>query len=85
MLGNAKINIIENENRKYVLATKQKYDLEQWVYAIQAQIALSKENKHVADVNQTLLHKEKELARHDISLIQKIFKPKNVSQFSLIL
>eukprot|EP00347_Sterkiella_histriomuscorum_P016537 403352814 len=69
---------IENDNRKYILATKSQYDLDQWVYAIQGQIRLSRDNKNIADVNQTILQKEKELASHDMQMIQKIFKPKNV-------
>jgi len=39
---------------------------------------LSRDNKNIADVNQTIIQKEKEVASHDMMMIQKIFKPKNV-------
>lgn len=91
MLSNAQIHIlenfskqykhvfqIENENRKYILSTKSPYDLEQWVFAIQGQIRLSKDNKNIADVNQSITLIEKDIAQNDMHLITKIFKPKNV-------
>jgi hypothetical protein len=52
--------------------------LDQWVYAIQGQIRLSRDNRNIAEVNQTILQREKEIASHDMQLLQKIFKPKNV-------
>ena len=66
MLSNATIHIlenyskqkycfqIENDNRKYILSTKSQYDLDQWVYAIQGQIRLSRDNKNIADVNTSI-------------------------------
>ncbi|CDW72170.1 leucine rich repeat-containing protein [Stylonychia lemnae] len=92
MLSNATIQIIqmtkltkqkycfeiENDNRKYILSTKSQYDLDQWVYAIQGQIRLSRDNKNIADVNLSIVQKEKEIAQVDMLTIQKIFKPKNV-------
>lgn len=90
MLSNATIHIlesfnkekfcfqIENDNRKYILRTKSQYDLDQWVYAIQGQIRLSKDNKNMSDVNLSITAKEKEIGQHDMMLIQKIFKPKNI-------
>lgn len=68
---------IENENRKYILSTKSQYDLDQWVFAIQGQIQLSKDNRYITDINQLILQKEKDSATHDMVLIQKIFKAKN--------
>jgi hypothetical protein len=75
MLSNAQIHIlenfskqfkhvfqIENENRKYILSTKSQYDLEQWVFAIQGQIRLSKDNKNISDVNKSIMLLEKEIA-----------------------
>ena len=53
---------IENENRKYILSTKSQYDLEQWVFAIQGQIRLSKDNKNISDVNKSIMLLEKEIA-----------------------
>jgi len=47
------------------------------VVAIQGQIKLSQENKKIQDVNSTIISKEKEVAQHDMQLIQKIFKPNN--------
>lgn len=69
---------IENENRKYILSTKSQYDLEQWVFAIHGQIRLSRDNKNIADVNQSITLMEKDLAQSDMLLLQKIFKPKNI-------
>jgi hypothetical protein len=77
MLGNATINIlqsnsqwkgrkhcfqIENENRKYILSTSSLTDLEQWVFAINGQIQQAKDNRYIADINQQILVKEKEIA-----------------------
>jgi hypothetical protein len=75
MLNNAKIHLlketklsqkfcfqIENENRKYILASKSQYDLDQWVFAIQIQIELSKDNKYITDINHVIRQKEKEVA-----------------------
>jgi hypothetical protein len=68
---------IENDNRKYLLSTKSEYDLNQWFFAIQDQIRLSRDNKNIANVNASIVQLEKELASNDMGLIQKIFKPKN--------
>ena len=67
MLNNAKINLlegaklsqklcfqIENDNRKYILASKSQYDLDQWVFAIKGQIDLSKDNKYITDINHVI-------------------------------
>lgn len=64
MLSNATIHIlegtklsqkfcfqIENENRKYILASKSQYDLDHWVFAIQGQIQLSRDNKYISEMN----------------------------------
>lgn len=71
MLSNAQIHIlenfhkqkycfqIENDNRKYQLSTKSRYDMEQWVQAIMGQIKLSKDNKRLSDINQQVIKEEK--------------------------
>lgn len=69
---------IATENRKYILATKSEYDLTQWIYAIQGQIRLSRDNKNIAEVNMAIKAKEKEIVSQDMGVIQRIFKPKNV-------
>jgi hypothetical protein len=41
------------------------------------QIKLSKDNKHIADVNSSITKEEKKVSDRDRLLIQKIFKQKN--------
>jgi hypothetical protein len=92
MLSNAAISVIppntyksqkfcleiENENRKYILSTKSEYDLNQWFWAIKGQIQLAHDNRYIADINKMIAVKEKDGAQRDMTLIQRIFKPKNI-------
>jgi hypothetical protein len=56
---------IENETRKYVLAAKSHFDLEEWCRAIQAQIESLKSNRSLLRNQQSIMQIEQEIAHRD--------------------
>ena len=60
---------IENENRKYILATKSLYDMEEWLYSISTQIKLAKDNKNIAMLNKKITIAEKDIAKFDMQYV----------------
>lgn len=53
---------IDNQTRKYVLAAKTHFDLEEWFFAIQAKIETLKRNDAIKKINENIVVKEKEIA-----------------------
>ena len=61
---------IENETRKYVLAAKSQFDLEEWFTAIYAQIESLKANKFISKNQQTIVAKEVAIASRDLKMVK---------------
>jgi hypothetical protein len=64
---------IENETRKYVLAAKSLFDLQEWYKAIYAHIETLSDNKNILKNHLLMTSKEKDISKRDQDLIYKIF------------
>jgi len=56
---------IENETRKYVLAAKSLFDLQEWYKAIYAHIETLSDNKNIMKNHLLMTTKEKEISKRD--------------------
>lgn len=56
---------IENETRKYVLAAKSLFDLQEWYKAIYAHIETLSDNKNIMKNHQMMTSKEKDISKRD--------------------
>jgi hypothetical protein len=56
---------IENETRKYVLAAKSLFDLQEWYKAIYAHIETLSDNKNIMKNHLLMTAKEKEISKRD--------------------
>lgn len=56
---------IENETRKYVLAAKSLFDLQEWYKAIYAHIETLSDNKNLQRNHQLMITKEKDISLRD--------------------
>jgi hypothetical protein len=61
---------IENETRKYVLASKSQFDLEEWFTAIYAQIESLKANKYISKNASAIIQKERDMASKDLKILK---------------
>lgn len=62
---------IENETRKYVLAAKSLFDLQEWYKAIYAHIETLSDNKNIMKNHQLIFSKEKDISMRDQNVIFK--------------
>lgn len=65
---------IDNETRKYVLAAKSHFDLEEWFTAIYAKIETLRRNDAIQKISENIIAKEKEMAQKDQLQIQSVSK-----------
>lgn len=65
---------IDNETRKYVLASKSHFDLEEWYSAIRSKIDTLKSNDVIAKISENIIAKEKEIAQKDQQQILSVTK-----------
>ena len=65
---------ITNETRQYILASKTRFDLEEWFTAICAQIETIKSNNQIKQTRKNIQDKEKEIAVRDHKQVQNFTK-----------
>jgi hypothetical protein len=56
---------IENETRKYVLAAKSRFDLDEWCWAIHSHIETLSLNQNLKKNQALMIQKEKQVAKSD--------------------